>query len=74
MATTVFGDSVQLPFDGEGRIILPADLMKFAAINDNACFVGLGRKFQIWNPKEFEKRREAARKNVKGLTLPKGAA
>lgn len=74
MATAVFGDSVQLPFDGEGRIILPADLMEFAAINDNACFVGLGRKFQVWNPKEFEKRREGARRNVKGMTLPKGIA
>ncbi len=70
MATAVFGDSVQLPFDGEGRIILPADLLKFAGVNDNVCFVGLGKKFQIWNPKEFDKRRETARKNVKGLTLP----
>lgn len=74
MATAIFGNSVQLPFDGEGRIILPADLMKFAGINDNACFVGLGRKFQIWNPKEFEKRSAEAQKNAKGLTLPKGAA
>lgn len=74
MATSVFGDSVPLPFDGEGRVILPVELMEFAAINDNACFVGLGKKFQIWNPAEFEKRREAARKKVQGVTLPKGAA
>lgn len=74
MATAIFGNSVQLPFDGEGRIVLPADLMKFAAINDNACFVGLGKKFQIWNPKEFAARTAAAQKNVKGITLPKGAA
>ena len=73
MATAVFGDSVQIPFDGEGRIIIPPALMKHAALSDAACFVGLGRKFQIWNPKEFEKRRSEARASVKaqGLTLPK---
>lgn len=76
LATAVFGDSVQLPFDGEGRIILTAELMRFASINDSAAFVGLGRKFQIWNPKIFEKRREEARSQVKtqGLTIPKGEA
>ena len=73
LATAVFGDSVQLPFDGEGRVVLSNDLMKYADIKENACFVGLGKKFQIWNPKEFEKRRNEARMNVKaqGLTLPK---
>jgi MraZ protein len=73
LATAVFGDSMQLPFDGDGRVVLPADLMTHAGVTDAACFVGLGRKFQIWNPKEFEKRRASARKNVKdqALTLPK---
>lgn len=76
LATAVFGDSVQLPFDGDGRVVLPAELMDFAAINDNAAFVGLGRKFQIWNPKTFKQRREDARKMVKAqnLTLPKESA
>jgi MraZ protein len=74
MATAVFGDSVQLPFDGDGRIVLPEGLLKFAGLNDEACFVGLGRKFQIWSPAEFEKRREQARKGAKSLTLPKGGA
>ena len=30
MATAIFGAAVQLPFDGDGRIILPADLIGFA--------------------------------------------
>lgn len=73
LATAVFGDSVQLPFDGDGRVVLPADLIDFAGVGEAAAFVGLGRKFQIWNPKEFKLRREDARKMVKaqGLTLPR---
>lgn len=74
LATTIFGDSVQLPFDGDGRIILPEALVGYAALDGRASFVGLGQKFQIWNPSEFEARRNVARENVKSsqLTIPKG--
>ncbi len=73
LATTVFGDSMQLPFDGDGRVILPGDLMEFAGLDGSAAFVGLGRKFQIWNPKTFKKRREDAREKVssQNLTIPR---
>lgn len=74
MATAIFGEAVQLPFDGDGRVVLPGDLINFAKLDEHAAFVGLGRKFQVWNPSEFERRRDAARKSVQdnGLTLPKG--
>lgn len=74
LATSIFGSAMQLPFDGDGRIILPADLISFAGLDEKVSFVGMGAKFQIWSPKNFEKRREAARKTVQsqGLTLPKG--
>lgn len=74
LATAIFGESVQLPFDGDGRVILPRALIDFASIDGQVSFVGLGRKFQIWSPQLFDARRELARKNVqaKGLTLPKG--
>lgn len=76
LAMTMFGDSVQLAFDGEGRIVLPVELMEFSGIVEKAAFVGLGNKFQIWDADILAKRREEARRNVrdKGLTLPKGEA
>lgn len=76
MATAIFGEAVQLPFDGDGRVILPDSLIAFASLSEQAAFVGLGRKFQIWNPQAFEARRKEARENVqeKGLTLPKETA
>ncbi len=72
LATAIFGDAVQLPWDGDGRILLPAELVDFAQLGENASFVGLGRKFQIWNPEEFSARREKARESVKkkNLTIP----
>ncbi|PCI01234.1 MAG: division/cell wall cluster transcriptional repressor MraZ [Alphaproteobacteria bacterium] len=74
LATVLFGESVQLNFDENGRIILPQNFIDFAGIDDQVAFVGLGQKFQIWTPKEFESRKNIARNSVtsKKVTLPKG--
>ena len=72
LAATIFGDSVQLPFDGEGRIVLADDLMGHAKIADTAAFVGMGRKFQIWEPGALKARRAQAASGIreKKLTVP----
>ena len=72
LATTVFAESVPLQFDGEGRVLLPQHLLEAAQITDRATFVGLGKKFQIWQPELFKERRKAAREHVldKRLTIP----
>jgi MraZ protein len=53
-ATTVLGGSVQLSIDGDGRVILPENLLKTAKIKENAVFVGKGSTFEIWEPKSFD--------------------
>ena len=49
----IFYDLQQLSFDGDGRIILPADLREFAGLDGQATFVGVGKLFQIWNPERL---------------------
>lgn len=73
LATTIFGESVQLFFDSEGRVTLPEEFMRASGIDERATFVGLGRKFQIWSPELFERRKAQARGAVQDrkLTLPK---
>ena len=73
LATTIFAEAVQCPFDGEGRISIPAHLLSHAEIEEGVTFVGMGRKFQIWNSEKFDKRREKARANVakENITLPR---
>lgn len=72
LATAIFGDSVALAFDGDGRIVLPEALMAHAGLRDEVAFVGLGRKFQIWEPGAFAARRAEAQSNIRarGLTVP----
>ncbi len=52
--TIILGEAVQLSFDPEGRVIIPKHLIEFAGIDSQACFVGKGQVFEIWEPKNFE--------------------
>jgi len=63
-ATSILSESVNLQFDTEGRVSLTEKLLKHANIKNNILFVGLGKTFQIWEPKIFEKFKTVARKKA----------
>ena len=63
-ATSILSESVNLQFDTEGRVSLTDKLLKHANIKSNILFVGLGKTFQIWEPKTFEKFKVLARKKA----------
>lgn len=54
LTNLIFGDAKRFSFDSTGRIVLSEKLLKYANITDTAVFVGKGRKFQIWNPVNWE--------------------
>ncbi|MEE2661466.1 MAG: division/cell wall cluster transcriptional repressor MraZ [Pseudomonadota bacterium] len=59
LVETIMALANELPFDNEGRILLPKHLADHAGILTQAKFVGRGTRFQIWAPKEFEKHQQA---------------
>ena len=63
-ATSILSESVNLQFDGEGRISLSPKLLKHAKIKNSMLFVGQGKTFQIWEPSIFEKFKVTARKKA----------
>lgn len=71
LSTTLFPDTKQLAFDGEGRIVLPEMLLAHAKLSEEAAFVGRGEIFEIWHPKAFAEHRAEARRRAleKGMTL-----
>ena len=69
ITTSILSDSYKLPFDSEGRVCLPIELLNFAGIKTQATFVGRGSSFQIWNPKAFKDYLQNARKNIKKKKL-----
>jgi len=63
-ATLIFGSSM-LPFDQEGRVLIPEFLRNIAALKSDALFVGMGRKFRIWEPESFDNYEIKARDYMK---------
>ena len=64
LTNLVFGDAKRYSFDSTGRIMLSEKLLKHAQIKGCAVFVGKGRKFQIWNPENWEKEEARIRAEV----------
>ena len=54
-ATSILSESLNLQFDTEGRVSFTEKLLNHAKIKNNILFVGLGKTFQVWEPKLFEK-------------------
>ena len=61
-ATSILSESINLQFDGEGRILITTKLLKHAKIKNNMLFVGQGKTFQIWEPATYEKFKVTAKK------------
>lgn len=78
LASLILARSEELPFDSEGRILLPKALIELAEIGEQAIFTGVGPTFQIWNPERhrgFEQqaleRAKAQSVNLRMLPLPR---
>jgi MraZ protein len=69
---SVLADAHELPFDSEGRIVLPQALMEHAGLGEQVSFVGIGRSFQLWEPTRYQSHQDEMRERVRqrGFTLP----
>ncbi len=54
------GNAADLELDGAGRILLPAMLRQFAALEKNVVLVGQGVKFELWNEERWQAQMEQA--------------
>ncbi len=66
-ATALLGTSEILRMDAEGRVSLDEGLKGALGLGDVAVFVGLGHKFQIWEPSRFQAHLEGSRQRVRAL-------
>ncbi|HEX5507376.1 MAG TPA: division/cell wall cluster transcriptional repressor MraZ [Pseudolabrys sp.] len=72
-AAALYGTSETLKVDGEGRVILSESLKAHAGIKDTVAFVGLGQKFQIWEPERFRSELAEATRKVRALKAQLGS-
>lgn len=67
LSVALYGDVQILAIDQDGRIVLPEKLRAHLGLDSGAAeiaFVGLGEKFQLWEPGRFNARRQRAREKV----------
>jgi MraZ protein len=73
-AMALYGTSETLKVDGEGRVMLSDSLKRHAGITDQAAFIGLGHKFQIWEPSRFQSELAEATQKVRALKAQLGSS
>ena len=67
---TMLSSAQEMKLDNEGRIMLSADFISFADLEDMALYAGIGRSFQIWLPPRYRARETDARNLAKSDGLP----
>ena len=67
LSTALFGTSEVLRIDREGRVGLTETLKQHAGVSDCVTLVGVGHKFQIWEPDRFRTHLAEARERVREL-------
>lgn len=68
----LLGEAQKLSYDKTGRVVLPETLRAHAGLKDAATFVGLGNRFQIWEPEAHRERKAAMQDRVKASPLVMG--
>jgi MraZ protein len=73
LSLALYGTSETMKLDGEGRVILSESLKAHAGISEAVSFVGLGHKFQIWEPGRFRAQLAEATEKVRALKKQLGS-
>jgi MraZ protein len=73
LSLALYGTSETLKLDSEGRVILSDTLKTHAGINSEISFVGMGHKFQIWEPGRFRAQLAEATGTVRALKKQLGS-
>lgn len=58
----ILGSSYEIVLDDQGRMVIPKQLRDFASIGDEAVFIGLANRIEVWDGRLWlEKEREVAK-------------
>lgn len=69
-----FSETEHLQIDSDGRIILPRQMMELAGITESVAFMGMGSRFQIWEPEALKAHQQARLAASRELTLARAGA
>jgi MraZ protein len=71
----LMGNAEDCEMDGQGRVLLPAQLREFAGLNKQVVLVGQGNKFELWDEPRWNEQNEAwLAENDEDADLPEDLA
>lgn len=60
----LLGNAFEVEFDKQGRFILPKALRKYAQLDKEIIFVGVGNRVEIWDKTAWEKQQKYLAENI----------
>lgn len=60
----IFASSYEVAPDDQGRIVIPDKLVTYAKLRDQAYFLGVGDRVEIWNKEIWEERESQVAKDA----------
>jgi MraZ protein len=70
LSLALFADAFPMRPDGEGRVVLPQEMIEHAGLTEAVTFAGRGNSFQLWEPEALKARLAAARERSRALSVP----
>jgi len=64
------GYATEIEMDGHGRILVPRELREFAGLDKQAILLGQGNKFELWDEKSWNEKRDAWLNDDDDMDLP----
>lgn len=50
-----FSGTATVEMDGNGRFLIPKNMLTYAGLDKDVILVGMGNKVEVWNPAVYEK-------------------
>lgn len=54
----MIGHATELELDANGRMLIPPPLREYAGLSRQALLIGQGARFELWDEKQWNERRE----------------
>lgn len=74
LEATLIAGSEMLKLDGEGRLVLPAEMIEELGLGEQIAFLGKGSRFEIWNEAEARAHVRDSKQRTRELRLTVASA
>lgn len=68
----ILAEARDVEIDALGRVLIPENLKEYAELNEEAIIIGVYKRLEIWNPKNWEQYKEKLEQEANNLTEKMG--